>query len=521
MTLSFPPSFFGLHLYPGAEVIGPQIGTSVPLEPNNVAWTAGDTLEEPHYPTFAMTGERFAITQNTLPSNRLSGMREVDYYGSGISLGFRPDFETNYNLCNVYVGCGGSLQPPTWRSLTGAYGTYTQLKYSPMGHSIQEGGTLFTVGPSYNGDHHPYYLFDLEGGSMQYAPLTGTFIVSGLQANAVRSITEMQASGGIEVSAGKGGSGLRFTQKDDVTTINTIQAENIFGANNSLGVGQIDASVRANVPVASARGGWDTGTLSASTSAVLNGLSAGIVPPVEVPTLVYSGTAGSTQLHYGFTAVTPGGQETPIGNNVYINSASAPGGGNTVTITCTLAIQNGWPAGTTVNVYNNGPTNRLIGNCPYGGTVVDDGSVTAITAPPTYNATSSPIVGGLLLGLNGSLAALPSSTSTTPDAYFGRGASGTWYVGATKGGHDGSIRAASATFDSTVTVGGNNVCQSNGTNCPSAPPIASSSTNGISHPDNSTIVVNGSGVISTKGYTGACAATTTLTVVNGVITGCS
>lgn len=457
MTLRFPPSFFGFHLYPGAEVIGPQIGNSVPLETNSVAWTTGDTLENPHYPSFSMTGERFVIVQNTLPSGRLSGMRQVDYFGSGISFGFRPDFQTNGNPCNLYVGCGGSLEAPQWRLLTGAYSTYLHLTYSPLGHTPEEGGSLFTVGPSFNGDHHPYYIFDLENGYMKYSPAAGNFIVSGINVQNLVTKNEVLAVGGLAISAGQGGSGLRFTMKDNVTTIGNIQPENFFIAGTNLGVGILDGSTRGSFPLYSARGGWDTGKLTSSSTALLNGLSAGIIPPVEVPGLSYSGTPGTTAYSYAFTAVTPNGQETPIGNGTNIG-ASTLGGGNTITITCSLAIQNGWPTGTTVNVYRMSAPVSLLGNCPYGGTVTDDGSVTAITLPPSYNATSSPIVGGLLLGLNASLSALPSSTTTTPDVYFGRGASGTWYFGTTKGGHDATIRAGTGTFDTALTSQGSAVC---------------------------------------------------------------
>src|SRR6185437_13457122 len=65
-TIDLPPSYYGFHLYPGAEVLGPQIAGGVPLEPNSVEWAPGDVIENPHHPSFAMNAISRLLVQHTL-----------------------------------------------------------------------------------------------------------------------------------------------------------------------------------------------------------------------------------------------------------------------------------------------------------------------------------------------------------------------------------------------------------------------------------------------------------------------
>jgi hypothetical protein len=51
--------------------------------------------------------------------------------------------------------------------------------------------------------------------------------------------------------------------------------------------------------------------------------------------------------------------------------------------------------------------------------------------------------------------------------------------------------------------------------------MATTSVNGISHPDNTTVGIDGTGKLSTKGFTGKCTSPQTADFTNGIATGCS
>jgi hypothetical protein len=173
-TIDLPASYYGFHLYPGAEVLGPQVEGGVPLEPNSVDWSVGDVIENPHNPSFTMNGRMTVLTQNTLSSGFNSGAQMWGLRGSGISANYFPSVWRNVNPCSLYVGCGGTLEPIRWNTFEGPYRELIKIASAPLNQ-----GSLITVGCDSRGCSHipPYRLFSLQNGTMEYDPANGNFTV--------------------------------------------------------------------------------------------------------------------------------------------------------------------------------------------------------------------------------------------------------------------------------------------------------------------------------------------------------
>ena len=180
-TIDLPPSYYGFHLYPGAEVLGPRVAGGVPLEPNAVEWAAGDVIENPHHPSFSMNGKMTQLTQHTLSSGYNSNGQRWGFQGAGISANYQPSIWSNNNPCALYTGCGGTLEPIRWNSYLGPYRELFNIRNAPMNM-----GSLFTVGCDSRGCEHtpPYQLFRLQNGSMEYDPANGNFTVPRMTAAA-------------------------------------------------------------------------------------------------------------------------------------------------------------------------------------------------------------------------------------------------------------------------------------------------------------------------------------------------
>jgi hypothetical protein len=173
-TIGLPPESYGFHLYPGAEVLAPQNGAGVPLEPNNAPWTPGDVIENPHNPSFIMNFRMTQVAQHTPSSGADSAAEVWGFKGAGISNNFRPSTWINNNPCSLYIGCGGTLGPITWRIYRGPYGLLNSIESAPM-----NGGALFSVGCDPNGCDHPapYALFTMQNSSISYNPSTSTVTI--------------------------------------------------------------------------------------------------------------------------------------------------------------------------------------------------------------------------------------------------------------------------------------------------------------------------------------------------------
>jgi len=196
-TIDLPAESYGFHLYPGAEIVGPQAGHTVPLEANSVAWQAGDVLENPHNPTFEMRFRSNLVTEHTLPSGADNHAQLWELRGAGISANFRPSEWVNTNPCTLYAGCGGTLAPITWMIHRGPYSILHRVDSAPM-----NGGILFRIGCDSLGCDHPapYALFEMQNGSITYDPRTSTVGVPALKSERLNvedaSIRRLSLAGG-------------------------------------------------------------------------------------------------------------------------------------------------------------------------------------------------------------------------------------------------------------------------------------------------------------------------------------
>ena len=168
-TIDLPASSYGFHLYPGAEILAPKVANGVSLEPNSVPWQPGDVIENPHNPSFNMHFRMSIVTQHTPPSGADPHAELWGFRGAGISANFRPALWTNDNPCNLYLGCGGTLEPITWMIHQGPYAILHWVMSAPM-----IGGALFRIGCDSQGCDHPapYALFQMQNGNILYDPAT-------------------------------------------------------------------------------------------------------------------------------------------------------------------------------------------------------------------------------------------------------------------------------------------------------------------------------------------------------------
>lgn len=178
--INLPASYYGFHLYPGAEVVGPQVAGGVPLEPNSVEWTSGDVIENPHNPSFTMGAISRHLVQHTLSNGGNSSGELWDFSGVGISSNYLPSIWRNSNPCSLYIGCGGTLIPIQWNSYSGPYRELINIRSAPLNR-----GALIEVGCDLRGCDHksPYELFELQNGTMEYDPANGNFSVPQMSAN--------------------------------------------------------------------------------------------------------------------------------------------------------------------------------------------------------------------------------------------------------------------------------------------------------------------------------------------------
>ncbi len=242
-TIDLPPDYYGFHLYPGAEVLAPQNAGGVPLEPNSVPWTPGDSIENPHNPSFIMNYRMTQVTQHTLPNGGDSNAEMWGFHGAGISNNFRPSTWINNNPCNLYVGCGGTLEPIIWTIHRGPYSVLHSVESAPM-----NGGALFNVGCDSNGCDHPgpYALFNMQNGRIVYDPTTSTVNMPNLS---IDTLTAKAFNTGA-ITVGKLNLPDSNTPANIFEISNTAGTSTLFSHNQGITVGadsDITLSTKVNI----------------------------------------------------------------------------------------------------------------------------------------------------------------------------------------------------------------------------------------------------------------------------------
>ena len=116
----------------------------VQIDPNTCAWTPGDTVESPHFPTQGVTGLWALINQN-MPYTNNEGMTgsSIEMGGMGLSGGAEGYSLENLNNSNWYSSDGGKLTPPLCPFCsTGTWFDSLNLAQSPSNSVIEVVGHI-------------------------------------------------------------------------------------------------------------------------------------------------------------------------------------------------------------------------------------------------------------------------------------------------------------------------------------------------------------------------------------------
>jgi hypothetical protein len=258
--------------------------------------------------------------------------------------------------------------------------------------------------------------------------------------------------------------GVTFVNDNGPTQIIHI-CNPLFSASNVLGVGACHPRAGDTADY-NFDGRWDAGYLNANVASRTPALSVSLAPPVFLGSATWSGTGSGHNYQFVFAAISPLGIMGPISaDTLGVFNQGTLGGGNSITISCsTTAAQIGYPSGTTIAaLLPDGAGNYINeGTCGSGGTITVDGSHTTNVVLPTHAYNSFIGAGQYRVEASGDISFLPSQTTETGDTHIARTGANDVSIGSTKGASDGALHVGS------LTIGGNAVCQSTGTNCPSS-----------------------------------------------------
>lgn len=184
-------------------------------------------------------------------------------------------------------------------------------------------------------------------------------------------------------------------------------------------------------------------------------------PPTKEVTFTHTGTGTGTSRYYGLSFIGPLGipGAVTLGVPVIANTGFTLSSTEKVTILCPSAYQPGWPTGTyELYTWNDSVpnSNRDLGPCALGATVVDDGTVTALPGGyggPITNANSELRAGWVAIQKGGAIRFRAGLYDTVTDLGMTRSAAGVLSVdGATAADGLGTIRMAYAQLNSSTSV---------------------------------------------------------------------
>lgn len=420
-TLSMPSSYSGFHLYPGVEVRGPSIAApgNAPVEPNYIAWTQGDTLEEPHHPFISATSIRTVHTVNSPDDqNSATGGFSQTYYGAGISGSYHPFDLSMTNPCSWYVGCGGTLVAPAFMILgsgtssSGANGGAIVLKSLPLAGApiFHIGCAASEIGGCSNKDL--FYLFQLDSvGNITVNPTThemgglsynaGSGNVSGFLLQAIGAFCGLSTAGGAadtcmsRMSAGKFGLGTSRGAHDGTLELAHLIADTDITMGSASGCATFTAGVLSGTGVTCGSGSLPTGAANqmlyyAGAGTTVTPLTLGANLSITAGVLNASSTAATN-----FNALTSGTNTTAA---MTIGTGASLGVTGSGTIAATSAPYSGLTG--TVPTWNQSTT----GNAA---------TASALAATPTLCSTGLAPTGILANGNATGCAAFGNTTSTT------------------------------------------------------------------------------------------------------------
>jgi len=176
-------------IYPGAEIVSnPDYNNPAGhIEQNNVPWTAGDVVENPHYPVYGGTG-MWIIKSQITPANPRHGSSGflLDIGGTGWGGGNTNHIQANnYNPVTYYGGGGNAnntLVAPGALTFTGPYSTGLFFGNAPQSGTDAQ-YPLIKVGSPFDGvtqaDVFVIQFNYNESGNFIYSPTNGWWSFSG------------------------------------------------------------------------------------------------------------------------------------------------------------------------------------------------------------------------------------------------------------------------------------------------------------------------------------------------------
>jgi hypothetical protein len=169
----------GFHLYPSAEIVANTATPSAPmLEPNNVAWASGDTVENPRFQSFGGSGIRDVCQQFTPnDGSNSSACMMMDLMGSGISGAYHPFRIFNHNTISMYRQGGGALDPVAAMAFDGPFGDLLWFHNGPSSGGPTNNSVIEIMNTA-KSDGTPFNLFTLpsdkggNGARITYDPVS-------------------------------------------------------------------------------------------------------------------------------------------------------------------------------------------------------------------------------------------------------------------------------------------------------------------------------------------------------------
>lgn len=426
-NISLAPIYNVFQIYQGAEMSAPQdpITGLQPLEPNDVAWSSGHTIEGAFNPAFS--GPAFSIghTVNDPNEDIQNGIGSIAIVesGMGISGQYIPIGLFNGNPDNFYVGNGGILNLGATIVAVGPNGGVLNFSEAPL-----PGQAMFTIGCAaaiiggcnYLPDQQ---MFSLQGGSIKWRPATGAIVPNNLTVDTNQNFPSEVNTGAPGVRSPILSTGPGFTNSNAVaiTSANgavnnlaqlfgeyaTLGNETYMDESATLGIGSLYnpflyvgvlAPDIAHATVASQGTGGSTTYTYACTSTSLNGesLSGGVI----------TFTAGNATL----TSVNKNKINCQFGKGAIANNVYRLSGGSTTGKICTNVTN--WEIGSTD------------GSPPFRG-CFDTGQTGDSTSPPTNDNTGAIL--GPITAPSGSCP-VAGSWIFTQDGHASYCNAGTWAV---------------------------------------------------------------------------------------------
>lgn len=301
----------GFHLFPGAEVVrnsvyqppfntaGGPIGT---LEQNNVPWSSGDVVENPHYPVFGGTAAWFTKTQYT-PSNTGSGSIGLFLTAGG------PGFSgsntwlaqfLNTTSPSLFQSNGGPLTPPIGLGINGpkTHGVYMDM--------APENGTscLFVGGPN-SSDQEIVQVVSLNwlsGGAINFNIGLNSWELLNLVVNSEMHASTVVVDNSITANSTITGLGLVSTAGVDAVT-GTFSGDLScldLNARNLTLTGTLNVPA-ANIPALTASTSVTSPSYTGGSISVTGDVSSATV---HTGNITSSGSIGSTSLTTGSIGTT-------------------------------------------------------------------------------------------------------------------------------------------------------------------------------------------------------------------------